>query len=415
MLIDTPVLALTGTASTKMPDHVTKSLSMKKGTLTIFVSPNRENIRLSVVKVKQEKYLANLSWLVSIMQEKREETPKTIIFCNTMEDMASVLGYLLTSLGDYAYATGRDKVPANRIVGLFHSLTWAKYKSRVSRSFKGNDGVVRVVIASSALSMGVNYPDVKYVIHLGPARSVVDHIQQAGRGGRNGSQAFNVVVFHGQQLSQCEQPIKEFAKCSSCFRKELYKSLDATVQSVMPLHNCCNNCANSCNCGGDDCDMELLPFEITTPSAASEIPVTTCSFRTVSAEDKEILRKAIIEYKNSLSNTTHLVLNHVTSHGFSDSLVEDVIEFCTEIFTLSDVLEKLPVFSISHAKAILEILDEIFEDVPDCKELMEMVEDVCQIELMESFWDELMYFDSSDSDGDDPDRVFTEELENLYF
>ena len=80
MLIDTPVLALTGTASTKMPDHVTKSLSMKKGTLTIFVSPNRENIRLSVVKVKQEKYLANLSWLVSIMQEKREETPKKSYF-----------------------------------------------------------------------------------------------------------------------------------------------------------------------------------------------------------------------------------------------------------------------------------------------------------------------------------------------
>ena len=95
MLIDTPVLALTGTASTKMTDHVKKSLSMKKGTLTIFVSPNRENIRLSVVKVKREKYLANLSWLVSIMQEKREETPKTIIFCNTIQDMASVLGYLL--------------------------------------------------------------------------------------------------------------------------------------------------------------------------------------------------------------------------------------------------------------------------------------------------------------------------------
>jgi len=36
--------------------------------------------------------------------------------------------------------------------------------------------VVRVVIASSALSMGVNNPDVKY----GPAQSVVDHIQQAG-------------------------------------------------------------------------------------------------------------------------------------------------------------------------------------------------------------------------------------------
>ena len=70
-------------------------------------------------------------------------------------------------------------------------------------------------------------------------------------------------------------------------------------------------------------------------------------------------------------------------------------------------------FSISHAKAILEILDDIFEDVPDCKELMEMVDDVCQMELMESFWDERMYFDSSDSDSEDPDRILTEELENL--
>ena len=44
---------------------------------------------------------------------------------------------------------------------------------------------------------------------------------------------------------------------------------------------------------------------------------------------------------------------------------------------------------------------------------MEMVDDVCQMELMESFWDELMYFDSSDSDSEDPDRILTEELENL--
>ena len=79
-------------------------------------------------------------------------------------------------------------------MGLYHSVTW------FSSSFKGNDGVIWVVIASSALSMGVNYPDVKYMVHLGPARSVGDHIQQAGRAGRNGSQAFNVVVFHGQQL-----------------------------------------------------------------------------------------------------------------------------------------------------------------------------------------------------------------------
>lgn len=54
---DTPVPALTGTASTKMNDHVKISLSIKKETLTIFPSPNRTNNSLRVLKVKQQKYL----------------------------------------------------------------------------------------------------------------------------------------------------------------------------------------------------------------------------------------------------------------------------------------------------------------------------------------------------------------------
>ena len=135
---------MTGTSNHKITDHVKKSLSIKRDTTTIFVSPNRENIRLSVVKVEREKYLSNLNWLVSLAKERREKTPKTIIFCNTMQEMASVMGYLLTTLGELAYATGRDRLPANRIVGLFHSLTWSKYKVRFQTAS-------RVVMVSFAL------------------------------------------------------------------------------------------------------------------------------------------------------------------------------------------------------------------------------------------------------------------------
>ena len=117
-------------------------------------------------------------------------------------------------------------------------------------------------------------------------------------------------------------------------------------------------------------------------------------------------------YTGSTANC--LVLHQVTSHGFSDALIEDLVGYCAEIFTLSDVLEKLPVFSIAHAKAILEILDEVFDDVRDCQELLTMVDDVYQTETREQLlWDEEIYFDSSDSDSDDPDRILTEELENL--
>ena len=109
----TPVLTLTGTASTKITDHVKKSLGMKKGKFSIFVSAHRGNIRLSVVKVKREKYLANLSWLVSFIQEKREKTPKTIIFCNSMQDTASVLAKQSWRLQSVPFGIATKFLPIN--------------------------------------------------------------------------------------------------------------------------------------------------------------------------------------------------------------------------------------------------------------------------------------------------------------
>ena len=79
-------------------------------------------------------------------------------------------------LQDDVYVLGQPKTPANRIVGIFHSMTLKKYKDRVMDSFKVNEGNVRIVLTSSALGMGVNFPDVRYVVHLGPARSILDHV-----------------------------------------------------------------------------------------------------------------------------------------------------------------------------------------------------------------------------------------------
>lgn len=121
--------------------------------------------------------------------------------------------------------------------------------------------------------------------------------------------------------------------------------------------------------------MELLFFEIIILSVIFEVLVS--NFRIVFVEDKEILKEVIIEYKNFFSSIIYLVFDYVISYGFLVFLVEDVIEFCMEIFILRDVLEKLLVFFISYVKVILEIFDEIFEDVLDCKGFVEMVDDVC--------------------------------------
>ena len=43
-----------------------------------------------------------------------------------------------------------------------------------------------IAIATTALSMGVNFPNVRYIVLFGPARGLLDFYQQAGRAGRDG-------------------------------------------------------------------------------------------------------------------------------------------------------------------------------------------------------------------------------------
>ena len=53
-------------------------------------------------------------------------------------------------------------------MGIFHSVSWPHYKEEYLNQFKSPTCKKRIVIATSALSMGVNFPDVENVINWGP-------------------------------------------------------------------------------------------------------------------------------------------------------------------------------------------------------------------------------------------------------
>jgi len=225
ILTGTPILALTGTAGKKLAGEIKKLLCMSVNTKEILVSPDRKNIMYHVELVKKAEELDKLMWLVDLAKKQGPSTPKTIIFCNTYNKIAAVFVYLLRMLQDHVFVPGQPKTPANRIIGIFHSMTLKKYKERVMDSFKVNSGNVRIVLASSALGTGVNFPDVRYVIHLGPAQSIIDRVQQSGRAGRDGKQAYNVVITSGQKLAQCETAVKNFARTKDCLRKAFMQHL----------------------------------------------------------------------------------------------------------------------------------------------------------------------------------------------
>lgn len=147
---------------------------------------------------------------------------------------------------------------------------------------------MRVVISSSALSMGVNFPNIRYIINFGPAQNLLDQHQEFGRAGRAGNQSLALILYHGNQLSHCEQTVKDFVR-NGCLRVVVYKPFDESIKPGALPHNCCSYCTSICKCSGNKCNAEALPFEVPSKSTP-EIKLT----RSVT-EDKEDLTRALKE------------------------------------------------------------------------------------------------------------------------
>jgi ATP-dependent DNA helicase RecQ len=170
-----------------------------------------------VHKVARDEMLSELDWLIEIVKEKNIHTPKTIIFCSTLYDIASVVNYMMTKLGAKAFFPSTSKERKDCVLGIYHSSTMIQYKKRVTESLKLN-GVKRIVMATTALSMGVNFPDIRFVLMFGPPRSLIDFHQEAGRAGRDNEQSDIILSFYGQQLAHCDEEMYSFLKSTGCLR-----------------------------------------------------------------------------------------------------------------------------------------------------------------------------------------------------
>ena len=103
VLLETPFAALTGTADADTCSVIISTLCLKDP-LMVHVSPNRNNLRFAITRTKKDAMFAELDWLVHHIKEKGELTDKTIVFCNTMNDIACVVNYLMMKLEKHAYS-----------------------------------------------------------------------------------------------------------------------------------------------------------------------------------------------------------------------------------------------------------------------------------------------------------------------
>ena len=186
----------------------------------------------------------------------------------------------------------KKNTPENLVIGIFHSLSWPHCKEQIQQSMK-QDGIQRIIVASSALSMGVDFPNIRYVRNWGPARSLIEQHQEAGRAGRDGAQSHIVICYHGNQLSKCDEDVKNFVKTEGCFRVAAYKPFDKTIAPLTVHHNCCSNCLRNCSCQHNGCNIKL-PFEDEVITGGPILPVLLITLYLYINSILKIIRKSCV-------------------------------------------------------------------------------------------------------------------------
>lgn len=281
-----------------------------------------------------------------------------IIYCRSLKVVGRVFCHLKAELGEGAWVTkGNDQRSENLLIGMFHSATLQRHKERVLKSLHG-DGNCRVVVATTALGMGLNFPNVSHVVMYGPPEDIEAIVQQVGRAGRHGLQSH--AILYVNKLSRDDATVKAvIAKASkSCFRQALYTHFESGTTSITPSHLCCTFCQSQCICENDSCPEPIPSYE-----SFADKPFIPLRSRNVTPANKQLVRDLLEEYMCSLgAQVEHAFTSKALCTGFSTELIDAVVEHSAHIFDIDYIINSLPVFKLEHAREILLILSEVFGD-----------------------------------------------------
>ena len=126
--------------------------------------------------------------------------PRVIIFCQRYDDCAALYETVLIALGnEFTEPVGAPNVTPFLLVDTYTSPTHKTVKVAIVSSFHTAGSQLYVVICT--LCLGVNFPDVRQVIHWGPPSDIEEYMHQTGCAGRDGKLACALVFVQPSDLS----------------------------------------------------------------------------------------------------------------------------------------------------------------------------------------------------------------------
>lgn len=160
---------------------------------------------------------------------------KVVIYCNTITKAKR-----LVEAGLFACEGYYSKVSSGR-------------KREILEDFRA--GVVRVVVATSALGIGIDIPDIRLVIHADEPRDFLDYTQESGRAGRDGLASRAVIVAGGSRSE--DELVRQYVDGGGCRRI----ALDAFLDGRPGRTECQEGEERYDNCGGVQEGAEVVEDE----------------------------------------------------------------------------------------------------------------------------------------------------------
>lgn len=355
--------AFTATASKATKASIFAVLNLKP--ITTFVverNPVRSNLLFHVRYIGNDMNLECIfSEIIQELKDQKEKCKRTVIFVQTRSQTALIWRMFTIQLKEYIFE-GLEENPHNRLVEMYHAGTPQKVKDVILEKMTSSESCLRVLICTSAFGMGVDCKDVNRIVHFGPTKTIEAYLQECGRGGRDGKPSTCYLLYNGLLYGHCQDDIKKFIVSNECRRKKMQEIFPGKRNSSSVECACCDICLKKCHCE-TPCD-EFLQFKMTSRESALPNHV-----RHVSEDQRERLKMELESLKHRTRSNVLSSLKPVSCPSvlleFGQIQVEQVLQNCNNLFTLDDILSKVEIWRMAHARFILNILQIVFEDIDD--------------------------------------------------